>query len=51
MCRSFTLASLLKERGKIEQQFSEPKDQGLEQPRWYGENRYLLHMETSVFDS
>ena len=26
----------MKERGKIEQQFSNLKDKGLEQPRWYG---------------
>ncbi|MBJ8026140.1 transposase, partial [Bacillus cereus] len=31
---------LMKERGKIEQQFSNLKDKGLEQPRWYGQNRY-----------
>ncbi|MEH7735370.1 transposase [Bacillus pumilus] len=36
---------LLKERSKIEQQFSKLKDKGLEQPRWYGENRYLLHVQ------
>ncbi|MGQ7307730.1 transposase, partial [Bacillus cereus] len=36
---------LLKERGKIEQQFSNLKDKGLEQPRWYGKNRYLLHIQ------
>ncbi|PEQ47978.1 transposase, partial [Bacillus cereus] len=30
---------LMKERGKIEQQFSNLKDKGLEQPRWYGQNR------------
>ncbi|WP_197473404.1 transposase, partial [Bacillus sp. VT 712] len=36
---------LMKERGKIEQQFSKLKDQGLEQPRWYGQNRYLLHVQ------
>ncbi|MED3079425.1 ISNCY family transposase, partial [Bacillus wiedmannii] len=33
------------ERGKIEQQFSNLKDKGLEQPRWYGKNRYLLHIQ------
>ncbi|EJP81926.1 ISNCY-like element ISBth165 family transposase [Bacillus thuringiensis] len=36
---------LMKERGKIEQQFSNLKDKGLEQPRWYGQNRYLLHVQ------
>ena len=36
---------LMKERGKIEQQFSKPKDKGLEQPRWYVQNRYLLHVQ------
>ncbi|MED3391362.1 transposase, partial [Bacillus thuringiensis] len=36
---------LMKERGKIEQQFSHLKDKGLEQPRWYGQNRYLLHVQ------
>ena len=36
---------LMKERGKIEQQFSKLKDKGLEQPRWYGQNRYLLHVQ------
>ncbi|MEK4614487.1 transposase [Bacillus sp. FSL K6-0067] len=36
---------LLKERGKIEQQFSNLKDKGLEQPRWYEKNRYLLHIQ------
>ncbi|EOP79329.1 hypothetical protein IGM_06308 [Bacillus cereus HuB4-4] len=36
---------LMKERGKIEQQFSKLKDKGLEQPRWYGQNRYLMHVQ------
>ncbi|MBG9496694.1 hypothetical protein ABE47_18390 [Bacillus thuringiensis] len=36
---------LMKERGKIEQQFSHLKDKGLEQPCWYGQNRYLLHVQ------
>ncbi|MGE9856473.1 ISNCY family transposase, partial [Bacillus sp. AF62] len=36
---------LMKERGKIEQQFSHLKDKGLEQPHWYGQNRYLLHIQ------
>ncbi|QWH75490.1 transposase (plasmid) [Bacillus mycoides] len=36
---------LMKERGKIEQQFSKLKDKGLEQPRLYGQNRYLLHVQ------
>ncbi|AMR06314.1 ISNCY family transposase [Bacillus thuringiensis] len=36
---------LMRERGKIEQQFSNLKDKGLEQPRWYGRNRYLLHVQ------
>ncbi|HDR6319097.1 TPA: transposase [Bacillus thuringiensis] len=36
---------LMKERGKIEQQFSKLKNKGLEQPRWYGQNRYLLHVQ------
>ncbi|MGR5970745.1 transposase [Bacillus paranthracis] len=36
---------LMKERGKIEQQFGNLKDKGLEQPRWYGQNRYLLHVQ------
>ncbi|MEB8995939.1 transposase, partial [Bacillus cereus] len=36
---------LMKERRKIEQQFSKLKDKGLEQPRWYGQNRYLLHVQ------
>ncbi|HFJ9465847.1 transposase [Bacillus sp. FSL L8-0199] len=36
---------LMKERGKIEQQFSKHKDKGLEPPRWYGQNRYLLHVQ------
>ncbi|MHA2890535.1 transposase [Bacillus cereus] len=36
---------LMKERGKIEQQFSKLKDKGLEQPRWYGQNRYLFHVQ------
>ncbi|EKS8373823.1 transposase, partial [Bacillus cereus] len=36
---------LMKEHGKIEQQFSHLKDKGLEQPRWYGQNRYLLHVQ------
>ncbi|AVD54500.1 hypothetical protein CKF96_02950, partial (plasmid) [Priestia filamentosa] len=35
----------MKEHGKIEQQFSKLKDRGLEQPRWYGQNRYLLHVQ------
>ncbi|MEW4072483.1 hypothetical protein Q0O08_31505, partial [Bacillus thuringiensis] len=35
---------LMKERRKIEQQFSKLNDKGLEQPRWYGQNRYLLHV-------
>ncbi|PEM46671.1 hypothetical protein CN636_06410 [Bacillus toyonensis] len=34
----------LKERGKIELQFSKLKDQGLEPPRWYGHNCYLLRI-------
>lgn len=36
---------LMKECGKIEQQFSKLKDRELEQPRWYGQNRYLLHVQ------
>ncbi len=36
---------LMKERGEIEQHFSNLKDKWLEQPRWYGENRYLLHVQ------
>ncbi|MEK4684143.1 transposase, partial [Bacillus sp. FSL W7-1294] len=36
---------LMKERGKIEKQFSNLKDKRLEQPRWYGRNRYLLHVQ------
>ncbi|OTW90200.1 ISNCY family transposase, partial [Bacillus thuringiensis serovar cameroun] len=36
---------LMKERWKIEQQFSNLKDKGLEQPRWFGQNRYLLHIQ------
>ena len=36
---------LMKERGKIEQQFSKLKDKGLEQPRWYDQNRYPLHVQ------
>ncbi|MDA2163871.1 transposase [Bacillus cereus group sp. Bc252] len=36
---------LMKERGKIEQQFGNLKDKGLEQPWWYGQNRYLLHVQ------
>ena len=35
----------MKERGKIEQEFSKLKDKGLEQSRWYGQNRYLLHVQ------
>lgn len=35
----------MKECGKVEQQFSNLKDKGLEQPRWYGKNRYLLHVQ------
>ncbi len=35
----------MKERGKVEQQFSTLKDKGLEQPRWYGQNRQLLHVQ------
>ena len=35
---------LMEERRKIEQQFSHLKDKGLEQPRWYGQNGYLLHV-------
>ena len=34
---------LMKERGKIEQQFSKLKDTWLEQPWWY--DRYLLHVQ------
>ncbi|MED2992363.1 ISNCY family transposase, partial [Bacillus tropicus] len=26
-------------------QFSNLKGKGLEQPRWYGRNRYLLHVQ------
>ncbi|MBG9829752.1 hypothetical protein BTI679_12200 [Bacillus wiedmannii] len=36
---------LTKERGEIQQQFSNLKDKGLKQPRWYGQNRYLLHIQ------
>lgn len=36
---------LLKELGKIEQQFSKLKDKGLELPCWYGHNRYLVHVQ------
>lgn len=36
---------LMKERGKIEQQFSKLKDGGLEQPHWHDQNRYLLHVQ------
>ncbi|EJR91175.1 hypothetical protein IKG_05748 [Bacillus cereus VD200] len=36
---------LMKERRKIEQQFSNLKDTGLEQPRLYGQNRFLLHVQ------
>ncbi|EEM80330.1 Transposase [Bacillus thuringiensis serovar huazhongensis BGSC 4BD1] len=36
---------MIKERGKIEQQFSKPKSKGLEQPSWYGQNRYLFHIQ------
>ncbi len=36
---------LMKECGEIEQQFSKLKDKGLEQPRWYVQNRYLLHAQ------
>ncbi|OUB29376.1 hypothetical protein BK708_11885 [Bacillus thuringiensis serovar yunnanensis] len=28
---------------RFEQQFSKLRDTGLEQPRWYSQNRYLLH--------
>jgi len=35
----------MKERGKVEQQFSKLKDKGLEQPHWYGQSRYLLHVQ------
>ncbi|EJP81680.1 hypothetical protein IC1_06131 [Bacillus cereus VD022] len=43
--QTFFGKQLMKERGKIEQQFSNLKDKGLEQPRWYGQNRYLLHAQ------
>ncbi|NMW16684.1 hypothetical protein A6E22_27275 [Bacillus cereus] len=36
---------LTKERGKIEQQFSNIKDKELKQPHWYGQNRYQLHVQ------
>ncbi|EOO58574.1 hypothetical protein IKE_06259 [Bacillus cereus VD196] len=36
---------LMKERRKIEQQFSKLKDKGLEQPRLYGQNRFLLRVQ------
>ncbi|MGQ7179211.1 hypothetical protein ACUOA5_29190, partial [Escherichia coli] len=44
--------ALAKQQGKhlgrppvqITEQFSNLKDKGLKQPRWYGENRYLLHI-------
>ncbi|OUB20137.1 IS5 family transposase [Bacillus thuringiensis serovar yunnanensis] len=42
---------LMKERMKTKQQFSNLKDNGLEQPRWYGENRYLLHVQLFFSDS
>lgn len=35
----------MKERGKIERQFSKLKDRGLEQPRWYGQDHYLLDVQ------
>lgn len=31
--------------GKVEQLFSKLKDQGLEQPRWYSQKCYLLHVQ------
>ncbi len=35
----------MKEHEKIERQFSELKDRGLKQPRWYGQDRYLLDVQ------
>lgn len=32
-------------RSSIEQVFNQLKSDGLEQPRWYGLNRYLLHVQ------
>jgi len=32
-------------RNRIEQTFNQVKNDGLEQPRWYGFHRYLLHVQ------
>jgi transposase len=39
---------LMKQRTDIERQFNILKDKGLEQPRLFGFNRYLLHVQLSI---
>lgn len=39
---------LMKQRTDIERQFHILKDKGLEQPRLFGFNRYLLHVQLSI---
>ncbi|GAJ41740.1 putative transposase [Parageobacillus caldoxylosilyticus NBRC 107762] len=35
-------------RNTIEQTFNQLKNDGLEQPRWYGFHRYLLHVQLCI---
>ena len=39
----------MKQRTDIERQFNILKDKGLEQPRLFGFNSYLLHVQLSIF--
>lgn len=39
----------MKQRTDIERKFNILKDKGLEQPRLFGFNRYLLHVQLSIF--
>jgi hypothetical protein len=40
---------LFRFRNTIEQTFNRLKNDGLEQPRWYGFNRYLLHVQLRTY--
>lgn len=44
MLSHFVNTTFGKQLFKEQQQFSKLKDKGLEQPRWYGQNRYLLYV-------
>lgn len=39
---------LFRFRNSIEQTFNRLKNDGLEQPRWYGFHRYLLHVQLCI---